>query len=157
MSTNINIDVEAREARARELFRSGYNCAQSVVMAYIDLFEEVNPETILAASAPFGGGMGRLREVCGAVSGMVMIAGFVEPSIDPSDREAKSRNYTLVQSLAERFRAENRYIVCRDLLGLSTQKQEQHRKRPCADLVADATRILGETLIKRYGAQSCDQ
>ncbi len=151
------VDIEARVAKARELFRGGYNCAQSVAMAYVDLFDGVDPDIILTASAPFGGGMGRLREVCGAVSGMSMIAGFLIPVVDPADRESKSRNYALVQSLAEAFRAQNRYIVCRDLLGLTTPKddptpsertEEYYRKRPCADLVADAARILGEAIVK---------
>lgn len=141
-------------ARARELFTSGYNCAQSVVLAYADLFE-VDDQTLATLAAPFGGGMGRLREVCGAVSGMSIIAGLLIPANNPADRAAKSANYALVQQLAEKFRAQNNSIVCRELLGLSRPKDdptpsertpEYYKKRPCEMLVGDAARIIAEHL-----------
>lgn len=148
------IDVEGRAAQARELFTSGYNCAQSVFVAYHDLF---GLDTRLAAtlSASFGGGMGRLREVCGTVSGMSLAAGFLSPAPDPSDRAARTANYALVQEFAERFRTENGAIVCRELLGLPQRKdapQPEERteayylRRPCADYVAAAARIVGERI-----------
>lgn len=146
------VDIEARVEHAKELFKSGYNCSQSVVLAYADI---IGLDTELAAtvSAPFGGGMGRLREVCGAVSGMTMVAGFLSPSPSNADAEAKRRNYSLVQHFAEAFREKNGAIVCRTLLGLECQKQEPtpsprteeyYKKRPCAELVGDAARIVGE-------------
>lgn len=148
------IDIEERVARARELFTSGYNCAQAVVLAYRDV---TGLDAALAAtcSAPFGGGMGRLREVCGAVSGMTLLAGFLAPNPTPDDRAAKTAGYALVQRFAEAFRAENGAIVCRELLGLDRPKDapqpsertaEYYRKRPCADYVAAAARIVGEYL-----------
>ena len=98
--------LEERVEKARDLFRQGYNCSQSVFLAYNDL---LGVESTLAAtiSGPLGGGMGRLREVCGAVSGMSLIAGFLAPCPDPAVRQAKAATYALVQEFAERFRAEN--------------------------------------------------
>lgn len=102
--------------------------------------------------------MGRLREVCGAVSGMSIIAGFISPAFDPTDRKAKSANYALVQQFAEEFRRENGSIICRDLLGLTVQKQEPtpdertpeyYKKRPCAELVAMSARIVAEYITSK--------
>ena len=103
--------LEERVEKACDLFRQGYNCSQSVFLAYNDL---LGVESTLAAtiSGPLGGGMGRLREVCGAVSGMSLIAGFLAPCPDPAVRQAKAATYALVQEFAERFRAENGAIVC---------------------------------------------
>lgn len=148
------VDVEQRVAEARELFHRGYNCAQSVFIAYRDVagFDEKTAATV---SAPFGGGMGRLREVCGAVSGMTMAVGFLVPDPDPNDNEMKKRTYAAVQELAEKFREENGAIVCRDLLGLTQRKDdpapsertpEYYKKRPCAEYVAIAARIIGEKI-----------
>ena len=150
------VNVEERVERARTLFRSGYNCCQSVVLAYADLtgFDESTAATV---AAPFGGGMGRLREVCGAVSGMTMIAGFLSPAPTNDNPEAKQRNYALVQEFAEAFRKRNGNIVCRRLLGLDRDKDEPtpsprtaeyYRKRPCVEYVGDAARIIGEYLNK---------
>ncbi len=145
------MDVEARVKRARELFNSGYNCSQSVVLAYCDYFG-LDPKMAATLSAPLGGGMGRLREVCGAVSGMSLLAGLICPAFDPADQPAKAANYALVQRFAECFREENGAIVCRELLGLGRQKDdptpsprtaEYYRKRPCVEYVATAARIVG--------------
>ena len=89
-------DIEARVEKARALFQEGYNCAQAVFLTYSDMF---GMDTALAArlAASFGGGMGRMREVCGTVSGMAMIAGLMEPANDPKDKEAKARNAALVR------------------------------------------------------------
>ncbi|MFI3306336.1 MAG: C-GCAxxG-C-C family protein [Rikenellaceae bacterium] len=152
-----NIDVEQRVAAARNNFTSGYNCSQSVALAFVDLFD-VDPSTIVAVASSFGGGMGRLREVCGAVSGMAIIAGLIIPATDVENKGVKTANYSLVQEMAEKFRSQNRSIVCRELLGLDRPKDEPtpsdrtaeyYRKRPCADLVADAARILAETINDR--------
>ena len=99
LKMNKDIDVNKRAEQAVAYFKQGYNCAQSVYMAYADLFDlDVN----LAAKiiAPLGGGMGRLREVCGAVSGMFLVAGLKHPADNPTDHEAKTRNYAAVQRLA---------------------------------------------------------
>lgn len=150
----MDFSLEERVERARTLFRQGYNCSQSVFLTYSDL---LGIDTPLAAtlSGPLGGGMGRLREVCGAVSGMALIAGLLAPCPDPADRPAKAATYALVQRFAERFRAENGAIVCRELLGLACRSEEPqpaertpeyYRKRPCVELVACAARIVGEYL-----------
>lgn len=148
----MEINIEERVESARQNFMSGYNCSQSVAMAFTDIFE-LDDKMIATISASFGGGMGRLREVCGAVSGMSIIASFLAPAYDPKDRVAKSANYALVQQFAEAFRAENGSIICRELLGLTVQKQEPipeertaayYKKRPCAELVAMSARIVAE-------------
>ena len=151
---NMKVNVEERSQRAKNLFLEGYNCAQSVFLAYRDLtpFDEKIAATV---AAPFGGGMGRLREVCGAVSGMTMVAGFLYPNFDPKDSQSKKDNYAAVQELAEKFRAENGAIVCRELLGLAQKKDEPtpsprtaeyYERRPCAEYVAIAARIVGEKI-----------
>lgn len=150
----MKVDIEERVAAARELFLAGYNCAQSVFIAYRDVagFDERMAATV---SAPFGGGMGRLREVCGAVSGMTMTAGFLVPNDRPGDAQTKKRNYATVQEMAEKFRSENGSIVCRELLGLTQRKDpptpsertaEYYKKRPCIEYVATAARIIGEKI-----------
>ena len=152
--------LEERVEKACDLFRQGYNCSQSVFLAYNDL---LGVESTLAAtiSVPLGGVMGRLREVCGAVSGMSLIAGFLAPCPDPAVRQAKAATYALVQEFAERFRAENGAIVCRELLGLACRKEEPvpaertaeyYKKRPCVELVACAARIVGEYLQRQNAA-----
>lgn len=150
----MKVNPQERAEQAREYFMSGYNCAQSVFLAYQDI---TGIDEVLAAtmSAPFGGGMGRLREVCGAVSGMTMVAGFIAPNSQPNDNENKKNCYATVQALAEEFRAENGSIVCRELLGLAQQKDdptpsprtgEYYKRRPCAEYVAIAARIVGEKI-----------
>ena len=145
---------------AAELFLSDCNCAQAVLEAFGDV---TGLEKSLAAklASSFGGGMGRLREVCGAVSGMSLIAGFLAPCPDPAVRQAKAATYALVQEFAERFRAENGAIVCRELLGLACRKEEPvpaertaeyYKKRPCVELVACAARIVGEYLQRQNAA-----
>lgn len=150
----MEIDIEERVQRSRDLFREGYNCSQSVLLAYCDLFG-LDPTLAATLSAPLGGGLSRLREVCGAVSGMAMVAGLIRPYNDPSVRSAKGETYALVQELAERFRSENGAIVCRELLGLTRPKDDPtpserteayYRKRPCPELIACAARIVGEKL-----------
>ncbi|PNE25684.1 hypothetical protein BHU16_00070 [Tannerella sp. oral taxon 808] len=144
-------DIEARVEKARALFQEGYNCAQAVFLTYSDMF---GMDTALAAqlTASFGGGMGRMREVCGTVSGMAMIAGLMEPANDPKDKEAKARNYALVREFADAFRQKNGSIICRELLGLDKKEGNASvapRKRPCVEFVATAARIVGEKLAER--------
>lgn len=150
----MKLNVDQRVAQARDFFLSGYNCCQSVFLAYRDLtpFSEECAATI---SAPFGGGMGRLREVCGAVSGMALCMGFLYPNSRPNDTPNKKANYTAVQYVAEAFRLETGSIVCRELLGLTCQKEsptpsertsEYYKKRPCVELVALAARIVGQKI-----------
>ena len=158
METLQHIDVQERVERARQYFLSGYNCAQAVVMTFDDVMQH-SPETLAQLSAPFGGGMGRMREVCGTVSGMTMVAGAIRPAVNPQNLEERKANYALVQEFAQRFRQENGDIVCRRLLGLEPREElretpmpserttEYYRKRPCVEYVASATRIVAEYLI----------
>ena len=148
------------EEKAKQNFLNGYNCAQAVFCAFCDVTGMEEKEA-LRLSSSFGGGMGRLREVCGAVSGMSLIAGFLAPCPDPAVRQAKAATYALVQEFAERFRAENGAIVCRELLGLACRKEEPvpaertaeyYKKRPCVELVACAARIVGEYLQRQNAA-----
>ncbi|MBE6211390.1 MAG: C_GCAxxG_C_C family protein [Rikenellaceae bacterium] len=148
----MQIDIDERVIKARNFFTSGYNCAQAVALAYDDIIG-AEGQTIARLTASFGGGMSRLREVCGAVSGMAFVAGSLIPADNPLDIAAKRQNYALMQSFAEAFRKENGSIVCRELLGLSQQKDEPtpsertteyYRKRPCVEYVATAARIIGE-------------
>lgn len=150
----MTVNVEERVALARELFKSGYNCAQSVFIAYRDI-ADMDEQMAATISAPFGGGMGRLREVCGAVSGMTMCVGYIAPNSQPNDNTNKKLCYATVQELAERFREENGAIVCRELLGLAQHKdeptpsprtEEYYRRRPCVEYVATAARIVGEKI-----------
>jgi C_GCAxxG_C_C family probable redox protein len=159
-----DLNIEDRVEKARRLFKEeGYNCCQAVVLAYNDLF---NIDDKLAASlaSGFGGGMGRMREVCGSVSGMVMLAGLLYPADNPSDKNGRTRNYALVQEVAEEFRMINGSIVCKELLGLvpmgssesapkespepSDRTNEYYKKRPCEELVGISARIIGEKLLK---------
>ena len=146
-----------RGKRAEAFFREGYNCAQSVALAFGDLTGM--PEDKLASLAsPFGGGMGRLREVCGAVSGAFMVLGFVTGYSDPDDRDGKARLYAKEQEFAARFKERNGSIVCRELLaGVKTsaggapegRSAEFYKKRPCPLLVRDAADILEEMLTEK--------
>lgn len=156
-------DIEARVAKARHLFKEGgYNCCQAVVLAYNDLFG-IDDVTAAKMSSGFGGGMGRLREVCGSVSGMVMLSGLLIPADDPSDRKAKTANYSLVQEVAGSFKEINGSILCKELLGLvpmgsgdivpkespepSERTREYYKKRPCEELVGISARIIGEKIL----------
>lgn len=153
------INVEERVSLARQYFESGYNCAQAVVMAYNDIMSLTTDEAAKIA-APFGGGMGRMREVCGTVSAMTMLAGAISPSFDPKNMEERKANYALVQEFASEFRNTNGDIVCRRLLGLEPREEqkesampsertaEYYRKRPCVEYVATAARIVGDYLAK---------
>ena len=150
----MRVDINERVEAARNYFLGGNNCAQSIALAYHDVMG-IDKELSATMAAPFGGGMGRLREVCGTVSGMFMVAGFLAPNSQPNDNANKKNCYALVQSLAERFREENGSIVCRELLGLTQKKddptpsprtEEYYHRRPCAEYVAIAARILGEKI-----------
>ena len=104
------VDVEQRAEKARRFFLEGYNCAQAVVLAYCDLFD-ISPSLAASISAPLGGGMGRLREVCGAVSGMFMVAGLFYKNDIPSDMTKRKIVYSTVQDLAEKSKALNGSII----------------------------------------------
>ena len=160
----MKIDVEERVEKAKRLFKEGgYNCCQAVVLAYNDIFG-IDDETAAAMSSGFGGGMGRMREVCGSVSGMVMLAGLIRPATDPTVKDWRTANYALVQEMAGEFKGINGSIVCKELLGLvpmgsnemapkespepSDRTPEYYKKRPCEELVGISARIVGEKILQ---------
>ena len=152
------INAEERAERAKHYFNSGYNCAQSVALAYADI-TKLDEEMVAKITASFGGGMGRLREVCGAVSGMAFVASFLSPCPTADNANAKKANYSLVQEFAEKFRQQNGAIVCRELLGLDRPKDEPtpsprtteyYKKRPCAEYVYDAALIVGNYFAQNF-------
>ena len=136
--------------KAHELFKSGYNCAQAVAVAFCDKTGLTEKQAARMASA-FGGGMGRLREVCGAVSGMFFVLGFLYGYDTAGDDVSKKRLYTDVQTLAAKFREENGSIICREILknppsdpNPSPRTAEYYAARPCERMVYDAARLLDE-------------
>lgn len=157
------IDIEERAQNARQYFLDGYNCCQAVLLAFQDIFG-ADEETLATVASGFGGGMARMREVCGTVSAMGMAAGFISPAVHPKNIEERTANYALVQEMAGKFRKENGSIVCRELLGLapkadktenegqqesprpSDRTAEYYRKRPCPELVACSARIIAERI-----------
>lgn len=140
--------------KAMSLFREGYNCTQAVVGTFVDELE-IDFDTAMKLASSFGGGMGRLREVCGAVSGMFIIAGLKFGYSDPKDKELKTKHYKLIQELADKFKKDHPSIVCRELLGLDQKKESYvpddrtenyYKKRPCVQIVGKAAEIIGEYL-----------
>ena len=140
--------------RAEQNFRRGYNCAQSVVLAFGDV-TGLDEHTAAMLSSSFGGGMGRLREVCGAVSGALTVLGLVQGYADPDDPNAKKAHYHRVQEFARSFREKNGSIICRELLsGVQTvggsdpeqRTEAYYKKRPCPALCRCAAEILDEML-----------
>lgn len=146
---------------ARELFLGGSNCAQSVFCAYCDV-TGYDREQALRLASSFGGGMGRMREVCGALSAVYIIIGILYGYSTPGDDEEKGKHYALVQDIAERFKRKNSTIICRELLkelevgSLPTptpRTAEYYKIRPCARFVMDACDILDD-IIAEKGVQS---
>lgn len=148
--------MKDRVDKAVALFKSGYNCSQSVVAAFADLYG-MTDEVALRISASFGGGIGRMRETCGAACGLFILAGLETGSSVP-DPKAKEINYKLVQSLAEDFKKRNGSLICRELLGLEKngvfsaipekRTEAYYKKRPCVEMVKVAALIWSEHLKK---------
>lgn len=155
MFLSYNRNMDYRE-KAEKLFLDGYNCAQSVFCAFIEDLG-LDFDTALKLSSSFGGGMGRLREVCGAVSSMFMIAGLKYGYTEPANKEVKTEHYARIQKLAEEFKAKNDTIICRELLGLDVKVDspipedrtaEYYQTRPCQKLVGDAAEIIAAYIAK---------
>ena len=159
-----DFNLEERVEKAKDNFKAGFNCCQAVVLAYNDIFG-IDDETAATMSSGFGGGMGRLREVCGSVSGMVMLAGFIHPAADPSIKTDRTANYRLVQDCANEFKEINGSYICKELLGLaptagrtespepSDRTAEYYKKRPCAELVGISARIIGKKMLEEWQNQ----
>ena len=145
-----NEEIESRAARAVDLFKQGFNCSQAVFTSCADLYGITDESLALRLAASFGGGMGRMRLVCGAASGMFMLAGLHNGSATPHDNTGKMENYALVQQLAGEFKAKYGSLICAELLGLAPKPQEPkpeertqqyYEKRPCVEMIAEAVRI----------------
>ena len=149
--------------KAKELFCGGCNCAQAVLCAFEDM-TGLSRDTAMRLASSFGGGLARMREVCGAVSGGAMVLGLLHGSADPTDHAAKTAHYHLVQEFARRFREKNGSIICRELLnGVGTpgsdpeqRSDSYYRKRPCPLLVEDAAQILDDMLEQRPAADKAE-
>jgi C_GCAxxG_C_C family probable redox protein len=149
--------MSARVERAVELFKSGFNCSQAVFAAFAGDFG-MDTETALRVSAGLGGGVGRSREVCGAICGAAMVAGLKYGAVTGEDADSKAKCYEIVQEIIAEFRKTNPTIICRELLALGDNEkvsplpeartEQYYKKRPCVDLVADATQAVEKVLFK---------
>ena len=136
--------------KAAELFLGGYNCAQSVAVAFSDV-TGLDEKTTARMMSAFGGGMGRLREVCGAVSGMFFVLSYLYGYDTPGDDVNKKRVYTDVQALAAQFREQCGSIICQEILNNpptdpnpSPRTAEYYKVRPCARMVMVAGQLMDE-------------
>ncbi len=148
--------MSQRVKKAEELFLQGYNCSQSVFAAYADLFG-LDRETALKISSGLGGGCGRQRELCGAISGAVMVIGLKFGSTDGEDREGKKLCYEKVREFSDEFRKTNPSIVCRELLGIGNKEEtalpderteQYYKKRPCVKIVTDSAEALEKVIFE---------
>lgn len=154
----IDYENSVHGKKAMDLFKQGYNCSQSVFLAFSDMYD-MDEKMAAQISSSFGGGMGRLREVCGAVSGMFMVAGVLFGYDAPEDAQAKKEHYARIQKLAGEFTEENGSIVCRELLGnMAGEKSpvpeqrtaEYYKKRPCVQLVGIAAALMEKYISEHY-------
>ena len=138
----------------------GYNCAQAVVLAFADL-TDMDEATLSRMSCSFGGGMGRLREVCGTVTGMFLVTGLLRGYDGAETGEVKAAHYARIQALAREFEKQNGSIICRELLALRQKHRDDptpearteayYAGRPCAELVGIAAEILENHLLSDRG------
>lgn len=146
---NIDFNIDERVALALSYFDEGYNCAQSVVLAYCDIVG-LDRETAAKMSLSFGGGIGRMHEVCGTIAAMAMIAGFRYPAANPADKGSYTLNYSVVRKMTALFRESNGTIECSELLRQikadTRPASACSTKRPCAKFVAEAANITGRML-----------
>ena len=154
-----NFNPAERGERARNYFQEGYNCCQAVMLAFADILEAnklAGEELLKTIGSGFGGGFGRMREVCGAFSGCTVLAGFLSPAVTPG-HDTRTANYALVQELAAGFRERNGgSIICGELLGLREHKPEgpapsertaeYYCKRPCPEIVCNAATLVAEKM-----------
>ena len=144
-----------RSEEAKNNFLNGKNCAQSVLCAFCDRCG-LDRDTAMKLASGFGGGIARQREVCGAISGMCMAADLIRGPGEGEYKAAKDEHYAFIRRLCDAFREETGSIICRELLGLAPNQTDPpvsvartaayYKKRPCADLVALAAKILSERL-----------
>lgn len=146
---------ESRQDEAVAAFLGGCNCAQAVFSTYADLFG-IDRQTAMNLTNAMGGGISRLREVCGTVSAIALLVGLAEGDVDPKDRKAREKVYQKTRDLTAKFEAENGSLICRELLGIlgrdqsampSERTPEYYKKRPCAKFVACAAKIIEQDLL----------
>ena len=157
-----NEELEKRVAQAVDNFMAGYGCCQSVVAAFADLYG-LDDTLAKKIASGFGGGVGRLRMMCGAVSGIVMLVGLDCGQTEGSDREGKSACYKVVQELLAKSKEENGSLICAEILGIhgnakaqssyvaSPRTAEYYKQRPCAAKVESAARIFADYLRRSIG------
>ena len=154
----MNTEKSIRGQQAKDNFNSGYNCSQSVLLAYEYYLREkgLNPKTVLRMASPMGGGISRLREVCGAVSALCLLIGLTD-GYDMPDDEKKKALYSKVQELVLQFQESKGSIICRELLGLeqkhdqpipSKRTKEYYAERPCADFCATAAALFEKNYLQ---------
>lgn len=145
------LDAEEKRELAIKYFKDGYNCAQAVALSFSDIVN-IPKDQLLKIASPFGGGMSRLRETCGAVSGMLILAGLLY-GYDSPDDDAKTELYKKIQRIAYQFEIDNNSLICRKLLNKpdghdiplpSKRTEDFYASRPCARLIGDAAYILAE-------------
>lgn len=135
-----------RVDRALKLRECGYNCSQSVFAAFAELYG-MDETTALKLSSSFGGGMGGTRNVCGAVSGMAMVAGLECGTADPNDKEGKKHNYDVVKSLMDEFEKEHGSVICKELLGME-ETSKPLKKKPCVEYIRFCAQLAEEKLLQ---------
>lgn len=151
-------EINQRTSKAVTFFEQGYNCSQAVFMAYCDIYG-IETETAAKLATSFGGGMGRLREVCGAVSGMFLVLGLQYPFTDTKDKTAKNTNYKAVQRTANEFKSAMGSYNCADLLKIKHEPQNHesserneayYKSRPCTRCVTKAAEIVGKEIAAAF-------
>lgn len=159
------IDPEKAGKNALENFHQGFNCAQSLALAF-QPYTELDRDMLLKLSSPFGGGMGRLREICGAFSGSLMILGLLLGYDTPETGEKKAELYSAVQAFAAWCQEKNGSIVCHELLGLQhgpqtpvpeKRTEEYYRKRPCGEIIGNTATLLAKYLNDMTDREAAEQ
>lgn len=156
--------MKSRIDEALSVFCEGYNCCQAVFATYADIFG-IEKELALKLASPMGAGIGRMREVCGTVSAMALLAGLKEGNTDPKDEKAKTAIYETVRRMSDAFKETQGSIVCRELLGILSREKsaapeartdEYYAKRPCCKLVKRAAYLVEHDLLQEYFAKADD-
>lgn len=140
-------------SQAEQLFKDGYNCAQAVLAPLGDL-TGLDHDTATRLAAPFGGGIAKLRQTCGAVTGMCMAIGLIYARDDTADPEMRAQTYAITRELVQRFKKQQGSLMCSDLLGLGpdgeplldTRTEIYYQNKPCREIVSDAVRLLTDRL-----------
>lgn len=152
---NAVVKMRSRIEDAVKMFEEGYNCCQSVFVTYADLYG-MDRETALRLASPMGAGIGRMREVCGAVSAMALLSGLKEGNTDPADENSKTAIYELVREMSDAFKEQSGSMICRELLGIEEREKsavpekrtaEYYSTRPCSKIIVLAAKIIEDKLL----------